>query len=521
MSSALLIRLQPAGPWRYGPDDGARDRVDSLYRSDRLFSAVSQAMLHLGHLDGWLAATARASHPGVVFSSLFPFQADTLFAPPPQTLWPPAVAALRTPSPVFLTKVRWRTAQFVPVPVIESLITGSQISADQWIADAESGCLLRRDRPQSSPFRTVMRARVPVDRLTNRSADGHTVACIEFEPGAGLWAVALFADIAAERAWSERIQAAFRLLGDIGFGGSRSIGWGQAPSPECQLGDWPALLFPRLARGLRNGASGNLSHLHWLLSLYTPAADDSVNWAEGKYALTVRGGRVESRAGWGAEKKLVRMVTEGSVVSSGASPKGQAVDVAPDRFAHPVYRAGFALALQLPIVHITEEAPQPALVEEVTGADVEVEPVELVPVVIEEADSVEREASEGEEPSFVEEAPIKELPTEGQSLGEVRPAQPVAESEPTVKAPLARELVTPDQGETTEPVDAAEPAAAAFESVGDVTPTAGSVAETPSAPPEATPARSKDTIEPIEKKATPETANHTSADEGKVADDEL
>ena len=43
-------------------------------------------------------------------------------------------------------------------------MTGSQISADQWIADAESGCLLRRDRPQSSPFRTVVRTRVPVDR---------------------------------------------------------------------------------------------------------------------------------------------------------------------------------------------------------------------------------------------------------------------------------------------------------------------------------------------------------------------
>src|SRR5208283_5958667 len=173
MSSALLIRLRPAGPWRYGPGDGARDRIDSLYRSDRLFSAVSQAMLHLGHLNDWLDATARAPHPGVVFSSLFPFQADTLFATPPQTLWPPAAAALRTPSPVFLTKVRWRTAQFVPVPVIESLITGSQISADQWIADAESGCLLRRDRPQSSPFRTTVRARVPVDRLTNRSFNGH------------------------------------------------------------------------------------------------------------------------------------------------------------------------------------------------------------------------------------------------------------------------------------------------------------------------------------------------------------
>ena len=477
-------------------------------------------MLHLGHLDDWLDATARASNPAVVFSSLFPFQADTLFAPPPQTLWPPAAAALRTPSPVFLTKVRWRTAQFVPVPVIESLITGSQISADQWIADAESGCLLRRDRPQSSPFRTVVRARVPVDRLTNRSADGHTVACIEFEPGAGLWAVALFADTAAERAWGERVQAAFRLLGDIGFGGSRSTGWGQAPSPECQLGDWPALLFPRLARGLRNGASGGLSPLHWLLSLYTPAADDSVNWAEGKYALTVRGGRVESPAGWGAEKKLVRMVTEGSVVSSGTTPKGHAVDVAPDRFAHPVYRAGFALALQLPVVHITEETTQPAMVEEVTGAYVEVEPVELVPAVVEQSAGVE--APESGKHSLVEEAPICDPPTE--SRPEDTRADTATEPESTVEAPLTSESMIVGQEETTEHIGAEEPVGAAsfdVESAGDVTPAAERVVETASAPPEATPAETEGAPPEATPQIPTETAPETTTEEGKVADDEL
>ncbi len=509
MSSALLIRLRPAGPWRYGPGDGARDRVDALYRSDRLFSAVSQAMLHLGHLDDWLEATARASHPAVVFSSLFPFQADTLFAPPPQTLWPPSVAALRTPSPVFLTKVRWRTAQFVPVPVIEALITGSQVSADQWIADAESGCLLRRDRPQSSPFRSVVRARVPVDRLTNRSADAHNTACIEFEPGAGLWAIALFADSNAEAAWGERVQAAFRLLGDIGFGGARSSGWGQAPSPECQLGDWPAMLFPKLAHRHPIGAGDGLSSLHWLLSLYTPAADDSVNWAEGKYALTVRGGRVESRAGWGAEKKLVRMVTEGSVVSAGSGLKGQAVDVAPDRFAHPVYRAGFALALQLPVIHITEEVPRHSVIEEeVTTADVHAEPADSLPAVHEEADEAKPEA-----PALIDEASVT-----------APAAEQVAESS------QVPEFVTAVQEEVAEPIGLAQPAEAFdFESAGDVTPMTGSAVEASSPPPDAKSAQVEDDMESIEAKAatkaTPEipsgTAPQTSTDGGEVSDDEL
>jgi len=450
MPSALLIRLRPAGPWRYGPGDGAHDRVDSLYRSDRLFSAVSQAMLRLGQLDEWLDATARAPHPAVVFSSLFPFQADTLFAPPPQTLWPPAVAALRTPSPVFLTKVRWRAAQFVPVSVIESLITGGHINADQWITDAESGCLLRRDRPQSSPFRTVVRTRVPVDRITNRSADGHTSACVEFEPGAGLWAVALFGDAVAQTAWTGRVQAAFRLLGDTGFGGSRSSGWGQAPAPECHTGDWPTLLFPKLARGLRNGASDDLSPLHWLLSVYSPAGDDAVDWAEGKYALTVRGGRVESQAGWGIEKKLVRMVTEGSVVSSGATPKGQAVDVAPDGFAHPVYRAGFALTLQLPVVHIIEQPAEQATAEAVeappdvqapVGGTASETHVETESTVVETVSDEEPRiaAPTGEDAEDFHAGTLAEVPDEPESNVEA-----VAAKDPATDQPVVRDDVHED-----------------------------------------------------------------------------
>ena len=89
MQPALLIRLRPLGPWRYGPGDGSLDDVDTLFRSDRLFSAITIVMRQLGHLEEWLASTSGAAQPAVVFSSLFPFQADTLFAIPPASLWPP------------------------------------------------------------------------------------------------------------------------------------------------------------------------------------------------------------------------------------------------------------------------------------------------------------------------------------------------------------------------------------------------------------------------------------------------
>ncbi len=115
MKPAVLIRLRPAGPWRSGPGDGAHDRIDVLYRSDRLYSAVTLAMRQLDLLESWLDATARAATPAVLFSSLFPYQSETLFAPPPSTIWPPPAALVTSPTPVFLSKMRWNAVRFVPL----------------------------------------------------------------------------------------------------------------------------------------------------------------------------------------------------------------------------------------------------------------------------------------------------------------------------------------------------------------------------------------------------------------------
>ncbi len=356
MQPALLTRLRPSGPWRYGPIDGAPGGVDMLYRSDRLFSAVTLAMQRLGHLEDWLDATARSSEPTVAFSSLFPFQGDTLFAIPPATIWPPPTSLVTAPNAVFLAKIRWDAVSFVPLSVIDALLTGGGILADQWLPDPESGCLLRRDRPSTSPFRTVLRRSAAVDRITETAHSLVTTACVEFEAGAGLWTVTRFRDDATRAAWQERVEGAFRLLADTGFGGRRTSGWGHAQAPEFQRGSWPGLLLPKLARGSRNGsAPGDAgatndreSSKYWLLSLYSPAAGDRVDWADGDYALAIRAGRVESNGRSGEEKKALRMIVEGSVVVAPVQPAGAAVDVAPDNFEHPVYRSGLALALALP-----------------------------------------------------------------------------------------------------------------------------------------------------------------------------
>jgi CRISPR Csm4 C-terminal domain len=221
------------------------------------------------------------------------------------------------------------------------------------VADAESGCLLRRDRPQSSPFRTVTRTYAAVDRF-GESSDTHSLAGVEFEQGSGLWAVVKFASNDSEREWKDRLLAALRLLADTGFGGRRSSGWGQISSYRSQEGLWPGILLPKFGRAKPNGPTETTAEqgpAHWMLSLFRPGAEDQVDWSAGSYSLTLRGGHVESSAGLGASKRQARMIEEGSVIASPRPPVGSAVDVSPEGFPHPVYRSGFALCISLPPVN--------------------------------------------------------------------------------------------------------------------------------------------------------------------------
>jgi len=447
MNPGLVVKLRPTGPWRIGPDSGARNRVDFIYHSDSLYSAATAAMARMGSLEDWLAATARASEPAVCFGSCFPFVDDVSFVVPPRTVWPPASPAAMS------ARVRWRSARFVPLEVVQAMLAGRPLDDNQWSVDGPSECLVPAGRP--GPFRTALRWSAAVDRLTG-GTERHSTACIEFRAGCGLWTMVSFQDAAAHARWVEPVKAAFRLLADSGFGGERSRGWGRAEAPEFTEGDLPEMILP-LARqpeeatavadlpavsepagpvepqtppespeqpvapaesepvgqaswpvfptALPPGEPGPVppvsevdlagtaaieasssiavlemeeeaevaeavaepepllaplaeeiiavqpgSRAHWLLSLFTPAEGDSVDWRRGNYTVLARGGRVESAAGSGELKKQIQMVAEGSVLYAEAAPRGSAANVAPDGFAHPVYRAGFALAIPLPEV---------------------------------------------------------------------------------------------------------------------------------------------------------------------------
>jgi CRISPR type III-A-associated RAMP protein Csm4 len=435
MNPGLFIKLRPSGPWRIGPDSGARNRVDVVYHSDSLYSAVTSAMARMGLLTEWLDATARATPSAVCFSSCFPFLDEIGFVVPPRTLWPPSSPALMSAA------VRWKSARFVPLGVVQAMLSGQALNKNHWSVDGASGCLVPVGR--TGPFRTSVRWSAAVDRLSGAS-ERHATACIEFRPGAGLWAIVSFANEAARDRWQDGVKAAFRLLADTGFGGERSRGWGRADLPEFIEGTLPdmivgapapaeaepvaeaAVIEPRVEpleasspappveeppppgppeedpeepeepapvppfeEGMEAAVADPAPpapepmpepeqeppipspvppdpepietvaeaapipaglHAHWLLSLFSPAPEDRVDWARGNYTVLARGGRVDSPAGSGELKKQVRMVAEGSVVYAGSALSGAASDVAPDGFAHPVFRAGFAVAIPLPEV---------------------------------------------------------------------------------------------------------------------------------------------------------------------------
>jgi CRISPR type III-A-associated RAMP protein Csm4 len=325
MTHGFLALLRPTGPWRLGHATGARDRVDRICHSDTLFSAVSSALDLLGMRDEWLAA---ASGAAVRLSSAFPFQGKTLFITPPRSVWPPAPSA----------KVRWAGARFIPVQLVADLLADRAPDDTRWRVDGGSECLVPQDRPGPGPVRPALRHSAAVDRLTGAS-EPHTTACLEFAPGAGMWMAVSYSDEAARLRWTEPVKAALRLLADSGIGGERSRGWGRFEDPEFREGRFPDLLFP--------AADVDLEPAWWLLSLFQPAEGEVVDWSRGRYEVTVRGGLVESSAGWGVPKKRSRMVTEGSVLVSDFPLRGAAPDVAPDGFSHPVLRNGMAFALPI------------------------------------------------------------------------------------------------------------------------------------------------------------------------------
>jgi CRISPR type III-A-associated RAMP protein Csm4 len=407
MPEGYIVRLLPSGPWRIGPDGGAANRTDDIYHSDSLYAAVCSAMLGLGALEEWLDATVGGDSPAVRFSSAFPWMDSHFYVRPPRTHWPqPGASRLRSAGARFiplsvvrelldgrsLEEDRWeidgasgclaprhrRAGQGGPFRysvrggAAVDRLSGGGISlphragclefapnagfwfavefagkeaeaawwprlqtALRWLADsgfggkrslgwghceiveirrATLGEILAEPLPEAAG-----RPAFPApEAVTGAGAGEEPAGDIPMDNGAG----------AAATSHSETSDGQEPPAQGLAEAGASEAGAEPAPVPETPP-----------APGLQT---------YWLLSLYNPAPSDEIDWTRGCYSFRARGGRIESSAGWGREKRQLRMVEEGSVLFSSRAPAGRAVDVAPPGHPHPVYRAGFALAIPVP-----------------------------------------------------------------------------------------------------------------------------------------------------------------------------
>jgi CRISPR type III-A-associated RAMP protein Csm4 len=433
MPAALLVRFNPTTPWRPGSAAGSRNGVQLPIGSDTLFAALTLAMRDLGQMEEWLAAATAEAGAAVRLSSMFPFGGRHLFVTPPANLWPPEQTG----------RVRWESARFIPSTLIPALLRDEALSEDRWAADPVSGCLLPVEKfgVVTPPFRFARRVTAAVDRTGGASAEAQEVSCIHFAPGAGMWFVAEFAGDAAAEQWRGGLEGACRLLADTGIGGERSSGWGKAEMPVFEEVD----LVSRFSGSAKPNNDGELAY--WLLSLFSPASGEAVDWRRGNYNIVVRNGRMQ---GSGALKKWSRMVSEGSVLIGAEAPRGTILDVAPEGSPHPAYRNGTALAIPIPwrethrlswlgadraATEPPVAPPTPETVEpQVEPAAVEIvsEPVAEPPVAIESEPIGEQLSPEAfTEPGPLESEPIAAAPGGASELSETPAATSVEVPEET------------------------------------------------------------------------------------------
>jgi len=329
---ALLVQLQPITPWRCGA--GHRDEPASLVPSDSLFGAICDAMLRLGWLPEWL----ESGTPSARMTSLLPFQSEVYYAPLPESL-------RSTPG---LRRVRLESVRFATLRAIQEL-AARQFDENRWVLDLPSGCLLPADRAGAGgPYRTLERQRVAVDRWTGESAVAASTQGVEFATHSGAWGLFVFPDAEAASVWSPRIKAAFRLLADDGIGGWRVAGWGRSRRPRFREGDLDRLLTNL---GWKHAAPEVIESQKdtkwWTLGLFAPGSTDQVDWTSGAYRTMMRSGWTATEA-----KPELRLVREGSILSSPATPTGRISESIVEGAAHPILR--YAAGLALPWQEVSE-----------------------------------------------------------------------------------------------------------------------------------------------------------------------
>jgi len=303
----FLVKLKPVSPFHIGEVGIGLEGSLSWVPSDLLFSALCNAYAALfGEEELSAILNDFLSSPPFLISSAFPFFKDTLLFPRP--LNPPPLEDRDKAKDL-------KKRGFIPQKLFEEWIRGKTPLSDSLGNGLE---LPRRELLPS----------VVLDRTNLNSGIYHRAALFFPKEGGLFFLLRLY-----EEVLEEKIRGALRLLGDMGIGGERSLGYGHFQILSFE----EASLFP-----LPADSSPILT-----LSLTLPSPQDEPLLSASYYQLVLRGGWTSSLLSpRQARRKRVRMLGEGSVFPKAI--KGQLLDLTPDGFPHKVYR--YALTFPVEVI---------------------------------------------------------------------------------------------------------------------------------------------------------------------------
>lgn len=309
-----IIKFKFISPLHIGSDEAGIgvENVQSMIHSDTIFSALvnSASLMNNNYIDFLLQGNFR-------ISSAFPYKENHYFLPRPFYPFPSTFGkySKEVKKLEFLQEVDFQA--WIKGELNEKNITGA-ISRSQNIEEIST---------------IDIRPRNFIDRQTSNTIIYHCGGVV-FQKNCGLYFV-----LETDNEDKGKFQDILKALKKLGFGGERSIGYGQFSfevigSIDTEAGIW---------KNIKNNEGNSFS----LLSLCHPAEKENIDAKA--YQTVLRKGWVFSTSSKKQMKrKTLRMFKEGSVFIN--QLKGKIVDVTPQGFNdHDVYRYGKALSVKMNI----------------------------------------------------------------------------------------------------------------------------------------------------------------------------
>lgn len=309
-----IIKFKFISPLHIGSDEAGIgvENVQSMIHSDTIFSALvnSASLMNNNYIDFLIQGNFR-------ISSAFPYKENHYFLPRPFYPFPSTFGkySKEVKKLEFLQEVDFQA--WIKGELNEKNITGA-ISRSQNIEEIST---------------LDIRPRNFIDRRTSDTIIYHCGGVV-FQKNCGLYFV-----LETDNEDKGRFQDILKALKKLGFGGERSIGYGQFSfeiigAIDTEVGIW---------KNIKNNEGNSFS----LLSLCHPAENENID--SKAYQTVLRKGWVFSTSSKKQMKrKTLRMFKEGSVFIN--QLKGKIVDVTPQGFNdHDVYRYGKAFSVKMNI----------------------------------------------------------------------------------------------------------------------------------------------------------------------------